>query len=181
MGLYINTLSVCDIRKTEKEVIEVEKHIHNNEKWFGKNPFPTAETNIASRATGGVMVVGFTLTAGNSAFGSWIQILGSSDTPVATGKTKFDMHRFLVSGTNSTNVFIIQIVYGESADIAAKLSAEEFTEFTYVSGTNNNDSGISDVISKRVDAGTKVWARCACVGANGTTLAGFLGLHEYDV
>lgn len=160
--------------KTEK----MESHIHNYEKWFGLAGTPAAETHRADRMDGAIAA--FTLTAGNNDFGSWLQVFGSSDTPVALGKTKFDLHRILVTDTNSTRPFIIQIVTGESAGIAAKLSAEDFDEFPYVAATNNNDSGITELIDKRTDAGEKVWMRCADVGGNGTTLELYIGIHEYD-
>ena len=125
-------------------------------------------------------VVAFTLTAGNNDFGSWLQILGSDDTPVQSGRTIFDLHRILITSTNSTNPFIIQLICGESAGIAAKLIAEDFNEFPYISATNNNDSGIAEILDERCDAGEKMWMRCADVGGNGSTLNLYIGIHEYD-
>ena len=158
-------------------VEEIEKHIHNREKWFGAAASPSGETHVADRMDGAILP--FTLIAGNNDFGSWVQILGSSDTPISSGMVRFDGHRFMVTATNSTDQFIIQIVSGESAGIAAKLIAEEFTEAPYISATNNADSGISDIISIRTDVGEKVWARCANVGGNGTTFDFYFGIHEY--
>jgi len=158
-------------------VHEIEKHLHNNEKWFGLAAVPNAEIHRADRMDG--VILPFTLTAGNNDFGSWVQVLGSSDTPVTTGCLKFDLHRFLVTTTNSTSAFIIQVVKGESADIAAKLASEDYSEFPYISATNNADSGINDILDTRVSVGEKLWARCACVGQNGTTIAFYFGIHEY--
>ena len=135
------------------------------------------ENHVADRMDG--VIVAFTLTAGNNAFGSWLQVLGSDDTPVTSGRVKFDFHRIIVTDTNSTDAFIIQIVVGESAGIAAKLLAEEYDEFPYIAATNNNDSGISEIIDDRGDVGEKVWMRCANVGGNATTLEFYLGIHEY--
>ena len=135
------------------------------------------ENHVADRMDG--VITALTLTAGNETFGSWLQVLGSDDTPVTTGSVKFDLHRIIVTDTNDTDIFIIQIVTGESAGIAAKLLAEDFDEFPYISATNNNDSGISEIIDKRCDVGEKVWMRCANVGGNGTTLEFYLGIHEY--
>ena len=121
----------------------------------------------------------FVLTAGNNAFGSWVQVLGSGDTPVKAGYAKFDPHRYLVTDTNSTNPFIVQVTSGESADLAAKVAAFDYTAVMYVSATNNNDSGISDVIASRCVAGAKLWARCACIGSSGSTMDVYYGIHEY--
>lgn len=160
-----------------EEVKEIERHLHNNEKWFGAAAVPSGETHVADRMSGGISP--FQLVAGNDTFGDWVQLLGSSDTPVETGETKYDLHRFMITTTNSTRPFNIQIVSGESADIAAKISAEDFTEFPYIAPTNNNDSGISDVIDKRDNAGEKLWARCVDIGGNGTNINFYIGLHEY--
>ncbi len=159
-------------------VHEIERHLHNTEKWFGMAVTPSGETHVADRMN--VADDPFTLTAGNDDFGSWVQILGSSDTPVTTGAVKFDAHRILVTDTNSVNPFILQVVAGESADIAAKIAAEEFSESPYVSATNNNDSGINDILVRRTDTGEKVWARARCIGSNGSTISLFYGIHEYE-
>lgn len=146
-------------------VQEIERHFHGREKWFGAAASPSGETHIADRMDGAISP--FQLVAGNNDFNaSWTQLLGSSDTPVAVGSAYFDAHRFLVTTTNSTSAFIIQIVSGESADIAAKIAAEQFTETPYISATNNSDSGIEELMTIRLAVGIKVWARCACVGQN---------------
>ena len=167
------------VDSTALEMAELVNHHHNFEKWFGLAAVPAGETHRADRMDGAIAT--FQIVAGNNDFGSWVQLLGSGDTPVASGKTKFDLHRIIVTSTNSTRPFIIQIVRGESAGIAAKLSAEDFNEFPYISATNNNDSGISEIIGDRFDAGEKIWIRCADVGGNGTTIDLYLGIHEYDV
>jgi len=60
-----------------------------------------------------------------------------------------------------------------------KIAAEEFTEFPYISSSNNNDSGIIDFMFNRLAAGTKAWARIACVGASRSTMSIYFGIHEY--
>jgi hypothetical protein len=159
-------------------VHEIERHLHNQEKWFGLAGVPSGETHVADRMAGGIAP--FQLVAGVDDFGAWVQILGSDDTPVIAGNVKIDGHRFMVIDTNSTNPFIVQFVVGESSEIAAKIAAEEFTEAPYISATNNNDSGISDIMSRRADAGSKVWARCACIGSSGSLFDFYFGIHEYE-
>lgn len=158
---------------------EVERHLHNFEKWFGAAAVASGETHVADRMAGGISA--FALVSGNDAFNAtWTQVLGSADLPVGAGMVKADAHRVMVTSTDSTAPFIIQFVTGESADIAAKISAEEFTEIPYVSATNNADSGVSDIISRRIDAGEKVWARCACIGQDAKTINLYVGIHEYE-
>lgn len=168
-----------DMDVVKPEVAEIEHHLHNYEKWLGAAASASGETHVADRM--GPAIVEFTLTAGNLTWGNWVQVIGSSDTPIQAGKTKFDLHRVIITDTTSTVPFIIQIITGESADFATKLAAEDFDEFPYVSASNNNDSGISDIIDKRCDAGEKVWMRCCAIGANAPTLKLYPGIHEYDV
>ena len=167
------------LEEIQEEVIEIEKHLHNYEKWFGLADSPVGETHRADRMGPGILP--FTLTAGNLTWGSWVQVLGSDDTPVQAGKTKYDLHRAIITDTTSTDPFILQIISGESADFAAKLLAEDFDEFPYVSASNNNDSGISEIIDKRIDVSGKCWIRCCAIGANAPTLKLYIGIHEYDV
>lgn len=178
MGLIKNSFGADVINEILEEVVEIEHHLHNKEKWFGVAAVPSGETHIADRMAGGISP--FQLVAGNDTFGNWVQILGSSDTPVVVGKTKFDLHRFLITTTNSTRPFIVQVVAGESADIAAKIAAENFVEFPYIAPTNNNDAGVSSIIDIRCNAGTKHWARCCDIGGNGTNINFYFGLHEYE-
>jgi hypothetical protein len=157
---------------------EIERHLHNREKWFGKAVVPNLEVHVADRMDG--VVLPFTLTSGNSAFGSWVQLLGSSDTPVSSGSVMLDAHRFMVTTTDSISSYIIHIASGELADLAAKVAVEQFTEAPYKAETNNNDSGISNVMSIRIAVGEKVWARCACVGGNAQGIDFYYGIHEYE-
>lgn len=158
-------------------VHEIEKHFHSNEKWMGIAAVASGEIHVADRIAGGILP--FNLLSGNDDFGNWVQIMGSADTPIKAGMVKFDMHRFIVTTTNSTNIFAIQVCIGESADLAALILAEDFTEFTYISASNNNDSGIEEAMNSRADAGSKVWARCLCINADAKTLSGYYGIHEY--
>ena len=159
-------------------VHEIERHIHTREKWFGLASSPSGETHRADRMAGGISP--FTLTAGNDDFGSWVQILGSDDTPVEIDMEYWDAHRFIVTSTTSTNIFVVQLVAGESSGIATKIAAEEFTEVPYIAASNNNDSGISGIITRRVPAGEKIWARAACIGDNAVTISFYFGIHEYE-
>ncbi len=176
IGMILNTEQLDTI---EFEVTEIENHLHNSEKWFGLAAVPDAELHRADRMAGGINP--FILIAGNDVFGDWIQVIGSEDTPIQAGKTKLDFHRILITDTNSVNPFVIQIISGESAGFAAKLLAEDFDEIPYISGTNNNDSGISEIIDKRHDTGEKVWMRIACIGSDGSTMDLYIGIHEYDL
>ena len=160
------------------EAWRVENHIHAHEKWMGVAAVPNPETHVADRVGPGIAP--FALLSGNDAFGNWLQVMGSSDSPIESGKVIMDAHRVLVTTTNSTEAFFVQFVIGESADIAAKVAAEDITDFSYISATNNGDSGVADVVTKGIPSGTKVWARCICIGQDAKTINMYVGLHEYD-
>ncbi len=96
---------------TEQETYETETHFHNHEKWFGAAAVASGETHVADRLGPGISP--FALVSGNDAWGNWVQILGSSDTPVRAGMALYDAHRFMVTTTDSTAPFNIQFVEGE--------------------------------------------------------------------
>lgn len=157
---------------------EIERHFHGQEKWFGDALVPSGEIHVADRVT--IANNPISLLSGNNIFGQWVQILGSGDTPVKSGSEFFDAHRYLVTTTDSTNVFVVQIVGGESSEIAAKILAEDYTEILYIAPTNNNDSGIELVMSSRIPVSTKAWARTRCIGADAKTINFYFGIHEYE-
>ena len=159
------------------KVHEIEKHFHSHGIWFGLAGTPDAELHRADLMDG--VILPFDLLSGASDFGNWTQILGSDDTPVKAGYAKFDLHLFLVTNTDSTTPFIMQIIKGESADFAAKIAAKDYSTVPYVSVSNNNDSGISFIQQTRVNTGQKLWVRVANIGATGKTLSAYFGLHEY--
>lgn len=159
-------------------VAEIERHFHNRERWLGLAASPSGETHRADEMAGGIQP--FTLTAGNDAWGEWVQVLGSEDTPVTAGAAYMDTHRFIVTDTNSTNPYVFQIATGESTELPGKIIAGEYTMAPYISSSNLNDSGISSVMSVRAPTGSKIWIRCACIGSNGTTISFYYGIHEYE-
>jgi len=159
-------------------VHEIERHFHGREKWFGAAAVPAGETHVADRM--GPSIVGFSIVSGNNAFGNWVQVLGSTDTPCKAGYKYFDAHSVLVTSANDTNPFLVQIIAGESADIVANLAAEMHSEFPFEAATNQINGGEFAIMSSRVPAGTKVWARCICIGSNAKTIVMFAGIHEYE-
>lgn len=157
---------------------KINRHFHHREKWFGLAASASGETHTADRI--GPSIAPFVLTSGNNAFGSWVQLLGSSDTPVVAGNVYMDASRFLITSSSSTEPFCIQIAVGESADLAALVAAEAMSEVMYVASTNLFDEGIQQVATSNVASGSKVWARCICIGANAQTVSLYFGLHEYE-
>lgn len=159
------------------EVEEIERHHHNYERWMAEAAVRIAGTHEADSISDSQ--ASFQADGGNNAWGPWVQIFGSDDTPVRTAQLKFDLHRLLiVDHEHNTNCYLIQIGFGASG--AAALSAETYTEITIVTGGGNTEVGPIDMLSRRQDSGTKVWARVWAVGQNTGTLNFFVGIHEYE-
>jgi len=157
------------------KVHEIEGHFHVAETWFGAAITPNGTIHVADRI--GANVTAFQLVAGNNAFGSWVQILGSSDTPAKASGVYFDPHRLQITTANSTVTYFIQFTRGD--DPGVSWAAEIGTEFPYTPVTNQIDAGPIDVKTGRAPAGSKVWARCLAYGANAKTIDFYIGIHEY--
>lgn len=155
---------------------KLERHQDHYDHWFGLAASPSGETHWADHLT----VTAFQSTAGNDTWGSWLQILGSSDTPHVTGGVYFELDTLVFPdvGTNaSKKLHLIQIGYGASG--AAALSADAITEVVSLP----EKGGRADAVAfdtQRFVVGTKVWFRHWAAGQNGTTLDLLFALHEYE-
>jgi len=157
-------------------VHEIERHLHNYEHWFETAASASGETHVASHIGDGSGA--FQIDAGNDDWGSWVQILGSSDTPHIVGKTHFDFNQFFVEGTEKAGTYFLQFAFGASG--AAALTANTVTEIVYV-GTVGAGNPLPVIVqTERITAGTKAWARCKAPGINTSTLDLYFGLHEYE-
>ena len=155
---------------------EIERHFHSYERWFEKAGTADGETHVADPAgTGGGV---FRIDAGESTWGSWLQILGSGDTPAIDGSVKFDIHRIEVTATERNAIYVIQFAFGATG--AAALEADAYTETPFSPASNLVDAGPITFQSRRVAVGTKVWARCICPGQDTATINFMFGLHEYE-
>lgn len=159
------------------KVEEIERHNHNYERWFEVAAVPNGEIHVADPIgdNGGT---NFQVDAGDDAWGSYIQVVGSSDTPAIAGSAYFDIQRFLISGSERTSIYFIQVVLGTSG--AAGLAAGTYTELAFKPLTVQADSAPLCIQTRRAVVGTKVWIRIKCPGQNTGTLDFYYGLHEYE-
>lgn len=154
---------------------EVERHLHSPGSWFGGAAVAVGETHVADRIAGGITA--FQIDAGNLDWGSWVQILGSEDTPARTNMQYYDPHEILIESTERIATYFIQFARGDSG--AAGLAAGTYTELV-IGSDSNRFKGITSVQTGRAPAGSKLWARCLCVGQNTGTLDFYMGIHEYE-
>lgn len=166
----------------ELEVIDT--HLHSHRRYMCTAVTPNGEVHVAD-PIGSVVspntATGFTVTSGNNNWGSWVQILGSSDTPVTVGMAFADINEFyMVDASHAQTVYVLQMAYGASG--AAALAAGAYSEFIHSTGQTVQASDGPQIFGNvRVASGTKRWMRVLTPGFNARTLTFFFGLHEYAV
>ena len=157
-------------------VTEIERHLHSGGRWFGAATSPAASTNYGDRIGAGILA--YQITAADNTWGSWLGILGSSDTPVSSGFKFFDPHQLAVTTADDTHTYFIQFSRGATGD--AGVTAGKYTEFVYTPATNRIDAGPIIIQTGRSPVSSIVWARCMVPGQNGKKISFYMGLHEYE-
>lgn len=184
----IEELYKLDLRETDGltgvsdslsyRVHEAERHLHSGGRWFQLATAPNLPTHAADRIGTNVATPGpFRIDAGNSAWGAWVQILGSTDTPVQVGRVFFDPHQIIVHDTERAAVYYIQV--GRGASGADALAAGTYMEFVF-NATVQKETGIIQLQTGRAPAGSILWARCLCPGNNTAWFDFYFGIHEYE-
>ena len=159
------------------KVHEIERHLHSWERWMAAAAVPVGETHVADRISDSQTP--FQADGGNDTWGAWVQILGSTDLPVAVDRVKFDPHELLVVDVQKNNtIHLIQIAFGASG--AAALASLDFTELVMRSSGVSTQSFPIRLQTRRKNVDTKVWARVWSVGQASGTIDFFYGLHEYE-
>lgn len=157
-------------------VMELERHFHNVERWWGATGAPTETNAIAATVT-----VPFVATSGNDDWGVAIPICGTADNPVLATDSKFDIHRLLITDLDDdTTPWRVRIIWGTGTSGDA-ITAGQWTEIMVMSNAvPGNRAGGSpvDVIMRREDVGTKIWLQ-AWNDTNNETLSCFAGYHGY--
>ena len=154
---------------------KIDQHFHVSEKWFGKATIPDGTAHVADRI--GPSIAAFRLTTGNNTWGSWVQILGSTDTPVVAGRVYYDPHRMHINATNDNVTFFVQFTRGDDPDTA--WAGGMGTEMPFTALSNQVDGGEIDIRTGRASAGSKLWARAMSPSNDAKTINFYIGLHEY--
>jgi len=160
-------------------VSEIEGHFHNWENCCGLAVTPNAElvrSELMSLYTNTHIILPFTIDAGNDNWGSWLQILGSSDTPINISSIKFDLRNFGFSANERSGVYILQVAFGTSA--AQAITDKTYSMFPIAFDTANGRKE-SSIFVQDVAVGTKVWVRCLCPNQNTGTISFYFTIHEY--
>ena len=159
------------------KVGEIEKHLHSAGSWYGQAITPDGEVHVADRIGAGVQP--FQLDGGNEDWGSWVQILGSDDTPARANQVYFDPHEIVITASEKAGTYFIQFARGDSGD--AGFTAGTYTEVVYEStAVGAKEGGFTTLNTGRAPAGSKLWARTLCLGENTATIDFYMGIHEYE-
>lgn len=167
-------------------VHEIEKHVHNHQRWYGKsadqsgvNPWATAISTAGMRTS-------YRCISGANDFGGdandEAQIWGLYDTLSVAGvsQTKLDLHNIFVTLSSITTIWYLRLVYG-SGTMADAITAGQYSTFLLVADAAQNGSidVIVPVMMPRITIGTdKIWMQ----GKSATDNATFdflVGLHGY--
>lgn len=165
-----------DSTLAETEIIEI--HIHSRERWFGKLAVQTAtdwaENNLSP----------YRAISGNNTYGSdandEAQVLGTADTPIFVGSTRYDMHRIFVVAASSDTVYKLRFVYG-SGTMADAITAGQYstTMIKIDPAVQSSPSVAHEIQLPRGTCGaTKVWVQ-AWNATDNATIDFFVGVHEY--
>ncbi|MCK4521612.1 MAG: hypothetical protein KAU20_03485 [Nanoarchaeota archaeon] len=156
------------------KVNEIEKHLHNWERWIGLAASPSGETHRFDIDS----MTPFQMDAGNDTWGAWLQIVGSADFPITPGMVKRDAHRILITDVErDKQITRIQIAGGEDPDAA--VLAGNYTEFMVTPQKDAKQVPV-DIMTGRAGTTVKGWARCWVNGQDTGTVDFFIGVHEYE-
>lgn len=167
--------NTCTLSEVLEDIEEVDRHNHHNDIWFEKATSANEEIHVADRIGSGNG--SFQLDAGNDDWGDWVQLLGSSDTPVYPQKDEYDLHKLQITASERTSTYYIQIAFGEDATNA--LANGDITEVPFTPAAVAGRPAPITISSEHHVMTTKVWSRCKCPGQDTGTLDFIFGLHEY--
>jgi len=156
-------------------VQEIENHLHNSERWFGKKAVPTA-TDWGDEAS----LTPYRAISGNGDFGSdpndEAQVLGTDDTPTVAGMVSFDIHRIMITAASNANDWVLRVIHGDGT----MADAEAAGHYSDVMVQDARKGSPIEVLMHRTEcAMCKIWIR-AKNAANNATIDFFVGIHEYE-
>ncbi len=172
------------VEDTYDNTVTTNTHHHSRECWLGKRA-----TQVGVSAWGTLdSLSDFAVISGDDDYGTDTNdealVIGTTDTPIASGKTKFDLHRIYLDDLSADTDYKFRIYFvgaGTSDVLSDAIGDSDFTEFiagNIVTGSKAGGGPIQ-IQMPLLDVGSKVYVRCWCATDNAT--AKFLvGIHEYD-
>jgi hypothetical protein len=167
--------TVADLTSIQEDLAELEGHVHNRERWFGKLASQTA-TDWADNT-----LTPYRAISGNGAYGSDANdealVWGTADALI-TLQTKFDLHKILVLAASATTVYKLRIVYGSGTMADAVTAGQYSTIMVMMTGTPVRIAQ-EEIKMPRLTIGTdQIWIQ-AWNATNNATIDFFVGAHGY--
>ncbi len=163
------------LRQIEQEIYEIERHIHNHERWFGLAAAPTG-THWGDLAT----LTPYQAISGAGVFGADANdealVLGVDDTPAIAGNTMYDFHRLMITSASNATDWILRIIHGTGT----MADAEAAGNYSDVMIQEARKGAPVELLCERTICGVdKLWIR-AMNAMNNATIDFFAGIHEYE-
>lgn len=166
MIVSINGKSILD--STEQEIYEIDKHLHNKERWIGSGGIPES-------------LIPYQAVSGNSEFGTAILLLSSSQTPLFSNNKYFDPHRIMVITASKESMYYIRFIWGKTTADEEENNGN-YTEIVWIRDANIGiaTGGNSEaIVCQRLMCGIdNLWCKIKNI-TNLATLSFFIGVHEY--
>ena len=182
----------ADLAIVKAEIIEVEKHLHNKERWFGEPVTRNAEIDCMDFdglepfdiQSGNGTVDGGDGVLHTPAYGTPLCIIGTGYTAQTAGRTNFDMHRMEITDTESDKKLVrFRFSWGTGTQADA-ITAGDFTVSESVPLNNGKADPVSILMERLLIGTDKVWVESWTAGIDGPTVGAGqymlrFGIHEY--
>ena len=165
------------IRKTLEEALELARHVHGRNRWWGAVAVPD-ETNAIDANVNRP----FAATSGANTWGAAIPICGTSDNPAPLGTdTKFDANEVLITDLDDdTSPWRLRFIWG-MGNSADAITANDWSEVRVQSNAvpgNRAGGSPAKKMMPRIDVGSKMWAQ-SWNETVGEILSFFYDAHGY--
>lgn len=178
-GLILELQAIAEGGALDSEIAE--HHFHSFERWLGASGggiAPGLETSLT----------GFRITSAAVAntFGTSVQILDGTETPLQSGEVSFDFHRIqIISVENNDKIYRIRFANNSEGhtNYADAVAAGVYSDIAFRVTKGTGNSPVLPIVTmriKRVSSGTIFWAAVATADAVAQYIDFLVGIHEYD-
>jgi len=165
-----------NLKAADSTYIEhIEYHFHNEERWFGASADQSGDDWALESS-----LTAFSATSQAGDFtASAVKVLGTDDTPDATGMTLFDSRRILIASAADNLAYVFRVIWGTGTSSSAE-TANQYTDIMFfaVTAAGPGAAGVPlDIRMPLLAVGTKVWVKVKAATSQAVTF--YAGLHEY--
>lgn len=172
----LNRSTQTQVDVIETTVGKIDEENHTPFDTLGLNGSASFPTTAADADT----MTPYVLTGGNDDWGAWVQLIGSGDMPIRTGKETFDIHDLLISSVSTAEMGRVQIGWDATTTTTIVANEAYSTVMFHPEGIGANVGvGHININTPDLDAGTLVFARCWIDGENGATADIHIEIHEF--